>query len=148
VWREREREDNILKDPAPSVDALPVSVGSVLLVHVRHSTVCAGKTRNAEGPKRSVGGELCAVCYVLGCSLKPPAPRYFALNGKGEFVGIGKDSICPYGIILSRLGKIRCEGVDKSEETSLYVRCVSACIKSYTVVGHIKTELCCVTYVS
>ena len=33
--KEREREDNILKEPAPSVDGLPVSVGSVLLVHVR-----------------------------------------------------------------------------------------------------------------
>jgi hypothetical protein len=65
-----------------------------------------------------------------------------------EFVGIGKDSICPYSIILSRLGKIHCEGVDKSEETSLYVRCVSAFIKSYTIVGHIKTVLCCVTYVN
>lgn len=61
MWREREREDNILKDPAPSVDGLPVSVGSVLLVNVLHSMVCAGKTRTAEGPKRSVGVELCAV---------------------------------------------------------------------------------------
>jgi len=36
-----------------------------------------------------------------------------------EFVGIGKDSICPYGIIVSRLREFRCEGGDKSEETSL-----------------------------
>lgn len=29
VEGKREREDNILKDPAPSVEGLPVSVGSV-----------------------------------------------------------------------------------------------------------------------
>jgi len=38
---------------------------------------------------------------------------------KREFIGIGKDSICPYGIIVSILRKLRCEGADRSEETSL-----------------------------
>lgn len=63
-----------------------------------------------------------------------------------EFVGIGKDSICPYSIILSRMREIHSEGDDNSEETSLYVLCVSACIKSYTIVRHTKTVLCCATY--
>lgn len=65
MWREREREDNILKDPAPSVEGLPVSVGSVLLVNVLHSTVRAGKTRIAKAPSGLFGVELRAMFWAV-----------------------------------------------------------------------------------